>query len=187
VTASENTPESATSATSDTAGSSRLQLLSNGRYHVMVTDEGGGYSGWKGLALTRWREDATGDSCGAFCYISDVDGGHVWSTTRQPTLPRARVFSASFSPGLAMFRVRAHDIEVQTEVVVSAVDDVELRRVRVTDHSVTRRTLALTSYAELVLGTAAADAAHPAFETLFVETEVLRELQAIVCTRRARS
>jgi cellobiose phosphorylase len=153
----------------------------------MLTELGGGYSCWKGLALTRWREDATCDVYGAFCYIRDVDGGHVWSTTRQPTLPRAGVFSASFTPGLATFRVHNHDIDVQTEVAVSAVDDVELRRVRVTNHSAIRKTLVLTSYAELVLASAAADQAHPAFEKLFVETEVLREMQAIVCTRRARA
>ena len=162
-----------------------LQLLSNGRYHAMVTGQGGGFSRWKGLALTRWREDATCDAYGAFCYISDADSGHVWSTTRQPTLLRAGVFSASFAPGLATFHSRAHGVEVQTEIAVSAVDDVELRRVRVTNHSSAR--LALTSYAEVVLAPAAADAAHPAFEKLFVETEILRDLQAIVCTRRARA
>ena len=169
------------------AGSPCLQLLSNDRYHVMVTDQGGGFSRWKGLALTRWREDATSDAYGTFCYISDADSGHVWSTTRQPTLLRAGVFSASFAPGLATFHSRAHGVEVQTEVAVSAVDDVELRRVRVTNHSSARLALALTSYAELVLAPAAADAAHPAFEKLFVETEILRDLQAIVCTRRARA
>ena len=35
-----------------------VQLLSNGRYHVMVTNAGGGYSRWNDLAVTRWREDA---------------------------------------------------------------------------------------------------------------------------------
>ena len=37
-----------------------------------------------------------------------------------------------------------------------------------------RRTLELTSYAEVVLAPPAADAAHPAFSNLFVQTELLR-------------
>ena len=46
-----------------------LQLLSNGRYHVMITNTGGGYSRWNDLAVTRWREDGTCDNWGTFCYI----------------------------------------------------------------------------------------------------------------------
>ena len=163
-----------------------LQLLSNGRYHLMVTDAGGGYARWNGLALTRWRQETGDDAYGAFSYIRDTDSGRVWSATRRPTVERTGVFSASFAPGVATFRVHNHDIEAQTEVAVSAEDDVELRRVRLTNHSSVRRTLALTTYTEIVLGAAAADVAHPAFEKLFVETEVLPDFQAIVCTRRAR-
>ena len=54
-----------------------VQLLSNGRYHVMVTNAGGGYSRWKDLAVTRWREDTTCDNWGTFCYIRDVASGDV--------------------------------------------------------------------------------------------------------------
>jgi cyclic beta-1,2-glucan synthetase len=56
-----------------------VQLLSNGRYHVMLTNAGGGYSRWKDLAVTRWREDGTCDNWGTFCYIRDVASGNFWS------------------------------------------------------------------------------------------------------------
>ena len=36
-------------------------LLSNGRYAVMLTAAGSGYSRWGDIAITRWREDATRD------------------------------------------------------------------------------------------------------------------------------
>src|SRR6478752_1188105 len=88
-----------------------VQLLSNGRYHVMVTSAGGGYSRWKNLAVTRWREDATCDNWGAFCYVRDVANGDVWSTTYQPTLQPADSSAALFSMGRAAFRRRDHDIE----------------------------------------------------------------------------
>lgn len=81
-----------------------VQLLSNGRYHVMVTNAGGGYSCWRDLALTRWREDTTCDNWGAFCYIRDLASGNVWSTAYQPTLKRAGTCKAVFSEGRATFR-----------------------------------------------------------------------------------
>ena len=164
-----------------------VQLLSNGRYHVMVTNAGGGYSRWKDLAVTRWREDSTCDNWGAFCYIRDVASKEFWSTSHQPTLKRADTYEAIFSEARAEFRRRDRDFETHTEIVVSPEDDIELRRVSITNRSRSRRTIDVTSYAEVVLASSAADALHPAFSNLFVQTEIVPDRQAILCTRRPRS
>ncbi|MBE0619115.1 MAG: cyclic beta 1-2 glucan synthetase, partial [Burkholderiales bacterium] len=164
-----------------------VQLLSNGRYHVMVTNAGGGYSRWKDLAVTRWREDTTRDNWGTFCYIRDAASGAFWSNTHQPTLKQAQTYEAIFSEGRAEFRRSDLDYDTHTEIVVSPEDDIELRRVRITNRARTRRTIELTSYAEVVLAAPVADALHPAFSNLFVQTEIMHERQAIVCTRRPRS
>ena len=164
-----------------------VQLLSNGRYHVMVTNAGGGYSRWKDLAVTRWREDTTCDNWGTFCYIREVASGVFWSNTHQPTLKRAETYEAIFSEGRAEFRRRDLDYDTHTEIVVSPEDDIELRRVRITNRARVRRTIDVTSYAEVVLASPAEDALHPAFGNLFVQTEIIRERQAVLCTRRPRS
>ena len=164
-----------------------VQLLSNGRYHVMVSQTGGGYSRWKDFAVTRWREDGTRDNWGTFCYLRDIASGEFWSTAHQPTLRKADSYEAIFSEGRAEFRRRDKDYELHTEIVVSPEDDIELRRLHITNRWRTRRTIEVTSYAEVVLASAAADALHPAFSNLFVQTEIIRERQAIVCHRRARS
>ncbi len=164
-----------------------VQLLSNGRYHVMVTNAGGGYSRWKDLAVTRWREDPTCDNWGTFCYIRDVTSGVFWSNTHQPTLKRAQTYEAIFTEGRAEFRRRDLDYVTHTEIVVSPEDDIELRRLHITNRGRVRRVVEVTSYTEVVLAAPAADALHPAFSNLFVQTEILRERQAVLCTRRPRS
>ena len=178
-----------------------VQILSNGRYHVMLSNAGGGYSRWKDLAVTRWHEDGTCDNRGAFCYLRDLGTGDVWSTTYQPTLSRPDVYEVIFSEGRAEFRRhdvlggdsatedggRAGGIETYTEIAVSPEDDIELRRVRLTNRSTRTRHIELTSYAEVVIAPPAADASHPAFSNLFVQTEIVRARQAILCTRRPRS
>jgi cyclic beta-1,2-glucan synthetase len=164
-----------------------VQLLSNGRYHVMVTNAGGGYSRWKDVAVTRWREDSTCDNWGTFCYVRDVTGGEYWSTAYQPTRKQRKTYEAIFSEGRAEFRSGGHVFDMHTEIAVSPEDDIELRRVTITNHSRTRRAIDVTSYAEVVLTSAAADALHPAFSNLFVQTEIVPERQAILCTRRPRS
>lgn len=164
-----------------------VQLLSNGRYHVMVTNTGGGYSRWRDLALTRWREDTTRDHWGSFCYIRDLATGEFWSTTYQPTLKESDHYEAIFSQGRAEFKRRDHNIDSQTEIVVSPEDDIEIRRTRLTNLSNTKQKLEITSYGEVVIAIPVADAAHPAFSNLFVQTEILDHQHAILCTRRPRS
>jgi cellobiose phosphorylase len=164
-----------------------VQLLSNGRYHVMITSAGGSYSRWKDLSVTRWREDATADNWGNFCYVRDVDSGAFWSTTFQPTLVEPKKYEVIFSEGRAEFRRNDRGLDLYTEIVVSPEDDIEMRRTRITNKSNVRRTIEFTSYAEVVMAPAAADAAHPAFSKLFVQTEILRNENAILCTRRPRT
>ncbi len=164
-----------------------VHLLSNGRYHVVVTSAGGGYSRWHDTAVTRWREDATRDSWGTFCYLRDAESGALWSTAWQPTLKPAKGYEAIFTQARAEFRRRDGGIESHTEISVSPEDDVELRRVTLTNRSESVRTIEVSSYAEVVLAPPAQDLAHPAFSNLFVQTELVRDRQAIVCTRRPRS
>ena len=164
-----------------------VQLLSNGRYHVMVSHAGGGYSRWKDLAVTRWHEDATRDAWGSFCYLRDVVSGDLWSTAHQPTQRPGENYEAIFSEGRAEFRRRDIGIDTHTEIVVSPEDDIELRRLRITNNSRARRTIEVTSYAEVVLAAPIADALHPAFSKLFVQTEILERPAAVLCTRRPRS
>ena len=164
-----------------------VQLLSNGRYNVMITNAGGGYSRWKDLAVTRWREDATTDQWGNFCWLRDLSGGQTWSSAHQPARKRAASYEAVFTEQRVEFRRHDPDFDTHTEIVVSPEDDIELRRVHVTNRSRVRRTIEATSYAEVVLAPQLADALHPAFSNLFVQTEIVASRQAILCTRRPRS
>ncbi|HEX8873472.1 MAG TPA: glycosyl hydrolase family 65 protein, partial [Nitrosospira sp.] len=151
------------------------------------TNSGGGSSRWKDLAITRWREDGTCDYWGSFCYLRDTVSGEFWSNTYQPTLKEAKRYSVVFSEGKVEFRRRDLDFDTHTEITVSPEDDIELRRVRVTNRAWTRRTIEVTSYAEVVLASPAADAQAPAFGNLFVQTEILSDRCAILCSRRPRS
>ena len=164
-----------------------VHLLSNGRYHVMATHAGGSTSRWRDLAVTRWREDATCDGWGTFIYLRDRDSGSYWSAAHQPTLCRADHYEAIFVQARAEYRRRDQAIEAHTEISVSPEDDVEIRRVTLTNQSSRTRHIEVTSYAEVVLAPLNADLAHRSFSNLFVQTEILPERQAILCTRRPRT
>src|SRR5205807_10622016 len=124
---------------------------------------------------------------GSFCYLRDAENGALWSTAFQPTLKAARGYEAIFTQARAEFRRRDNGIETHTEISVSPEDDIELRRVTLTNRSEFARTIEVTSYSEIVLAPRAQDLAHPAFSNLFVQTQLVRDRRAILCTRRPRS
>src|SRR6185295_17664931 len=135
-----------------------VHLLSNGNYHVAITNSGAGYSRWRDLAVTRWHEDPTRDPWGSFCYVRDVPTGAFWSLAHQPTLVLAQGYEAIFSQGRAEFRRRDGDLQTHVEISISPEDDIELRRVSITNRGRSAHTLELTSFAEVVLAPRAADA-----------------------------
>ncbi len=56
---------------------------------------------------------------------------------------------------------------------VSPEDDIELRRVKLTNRTRTNRIIDITSYAEVVMAPNESDLTHPAFSNLFVQTEII--------------
>ncbi len=164
----------------------KTQLLSNGRYGLMITNTGGGRSRWEDIDVTRWRADRTLDDQGSFCYIREADGDRLWSNTYQPVRGEPGSYAANFMLDRAVFRRVDHGIETGTEVIVSPEDDAEIRRITLINRSASERVLELTSYFELALAPHAADRQHPAFSKLFVETEALPEQRALLARRRPR-
>ena len=162
-------------------------LLSNGRYTVMLTQAGSGYSTCDGLDVTRWREDATSDCWGQYFYIRDLDGGRAWSAGRQPIGGDADEYVAMLGLDGAVFQRRDGDIETRYEIAVAADADAEVRRITMTNHGVVPRTLDVTSYAEVSLNGRRADQAHPAFAKLFLETEYLPAPSTLLCRMRPRA
>lgn len=169
----------------DTPGP-RTHLLSNGRYSVMLTNSGAGYSRCDGLDVTRWRADRTADAWGQFVYLRDHSDGSIWSAGHQPMRKRPDSYEAIYSIDKAEFRRFDGDLETVMEVTVAPDKNVEVRRVTVRNHGARMRRIDMTSYAEVALAAHGADVAHPAFGKLFLETEFVPASHALLCRRRPR-
>ena len=163
------------------------QLLSNGSYAVMMTAAGSGYSRWGDVAITRWREDATRDDSGSYIFLRDTRSGAVWSAGFQPTGAEPDEYAVDFNEDRVEITRRDGTLTTTLEVLVSAEDDAEVRRVSISNAGGRARDIEITSYTELALGPQGADVAHPAFAKLFVETEYLADFGAILATRRKRT
>jgi cyclic beta-1,2-glucan synthetase len=165
----------------------RTQLLSNGRYVAMLTAAGSGYSRWHDVAITRWREDVTCDAWGAYFFLRDIRSGETWSAGYQPSGAEPDSYEVTFSEDRAEIIRTDGSLTTTLEVAVSSEDDGEVRRVSIANRGTRAREIEITSYAEIALARQGDDVAHPAFSKLFVETEYVPGLGAILATRRRRS
>ena len=165
----------------------RSHLLSNGRYAVMITAAGSGFSRWRNLAVSRWREDVTCDPWGSYVYLRDVENGSVWSAGFQPSGARPDNYEVAFSEDRVEIARRDGTLATTLDVVVSPEDDGDVKRVSISNLGARTREIEVTSYSEVVLAPSSDDAAHPAFSKLFVQTEFVPELGALLATRRRRA
>lgn len=164
-----------------------VNLLSNGRYQVMLNTGGAGYSRWNGLAVNRWRQDPTSDWNGLFVYLRDKESGKYWSAGYQPALVPAKEYEAKFTQAYVEYRLHYDGLDATTTICISPEDDVELRCVKLTNHTHKTREIELTTFSEVVIAPLAADESHPVFSNLFVQTLFQPKTNGLFCTRRPRS
>ena len=162
-----------------------MHLLTNGSYNVVLSDKGSGYGRCNSIAVYRWINDYM-QSSGAFIYLRNINSNDYWSTTYSPINTEPEVYKVIYTPHKAEYIRREGNIETNTEVIISAEDNTEIRRVQIHNHSSSKRVIELTSYMEVVLSEPGADSAHPAFSKLFVKTEYIAEYNGLLAMRRKR-
>jgi cyclic beta-1,2-glucan glucanotransferase len=165
----------------------KSRLLSNGSLNLMLTNTGGGYTQWNGLELTRWRSDRTADLWGSYLYLYEEEKDRIWSAAYHPVGRESDDYEVEFSLDRVTFTRTDFSIRSVTDVIVSPEDDVEIRRLSLTNQSDTQRKLNLTSYFELSMAEHNADRQHPAFNKLFIQTEALPDSHMLLAYRRSRT
>ena len=165
----------------------QVHALSNGKYSLLISAAGSGFSRSGEMELTRWRDDPTLDDRGSWIYVEDRLNGQLWSVTHQPTMAPPDRSEVNFYPHRVEFERQDGDIVLRTVVSIAPEDEVEIRRVSLTNHGRHSRILALTSYAEIILNEQSADLRHPAYNKLFIESEFLEKEEILLFRRRPRS
>ena len=165
----------------------RTQVLSNGRYTLMLSSSGGGFSKMEDRLVSRWREDSTLDNYGQFIFVRNQEQNKLWSTAPRARDPKPLKFESHFAEDKIELIREDLDTIMTTEVIVSSEDNVEMRRVTLTNKTNTDMVLDVTSFMEIALARLQDDVAHPAFSNLFIQTEYLQEHDALLAMRRPRS
>ena len=162
-------------------------LMSNNRYSVSLRANGAGWSRFQGADLSRWREDALRDAYGTFFYLRRFKAGAaipLVSLTQHPAPDPQAQYHATFHNDRLCLHAQWPDLRSCCTVWVSPEDDIELRRIELTNLSDQPLTLDLLSMWEVSLLDARADESHPAFANLFVHAEWDSAVQALYFVRK---
>ncbi len=163
------------------------RILGSGSYTVLISSAGTGFSAAAGLALTDWRGDRIEDRQGFLVHLRDREQHAVWSLAPRTVPAAPGSHGARWRPGVfEITRIEA-GIVAQLQVCVIPGESAELRSLHVRNLSGRRRRLDLTTCAEVVLNDAVAHAAHPVFSKLFLQTESVPAVPAILVRRRPRA
>jgi cyclic beta-1,2-glucan synthetase len=162
-----------------------VNVLSNGQMTSVNTNDGTGMLKWKGLEVTRWREDPVVDTSGPIIYLHDTASEETWSMTRFPCQV-VRDTITVFRLDKTIYEGTYNDLSSKLELAVSSDVDAEVRRLKIVNNSSEERMLEVTSFLELALAGQSEDSAHPAFSKLFIETSHDEPTQCLLAKRRAR-
>jgi cyclic beta-1,2-glucan synthetase len=162
-----------------------VNYMSNGRYSLMITSDGDGFSKFEDRMLYRWRPDIYANT-GNYIYVRDVASGRYWSTTYHPSKVEPDDYQVIFGPYKAEFKRRDGDITSYMTVSLDSVQPFEIRKITFTNHGKEEKQLEVTSYLEVADDTWLAELSHPAFNKLFLESEYLEEEQIFLAKRRRR-
>jgi cyclic beta-1,2-glucan synthetase len=161
-------------------------VLSNGTFSTVLTNTGSGYSSYKGLAVSRWREDPVLDPWGSYVYIRDIKKDKVWSPSYQPCQVEPDEQRVQFGLEKATFLRVDGDVKTSMEICVSSDWNAEIRRISLTNTSHEPKVLEVTTFTELALANPIADVAHTAFSKLFIRTAFDPASGCLVAGRRPR-
>jgi len=158
--------------------------LSNNKYSLMITSDGDGFSKYKNMMLYRWRPDLYANT-GNYIYIKDINDGKLWSATYNPTRTEPDEYLSIFSPCQAEFKRTDGDISSHTAISLSPNNNLEIRKVTLTNNGKNSKQIEITSYLEVVGDNFLAELSHPAFNKLFIESEFLQEQSIFLSKRRS--
>ncbi len=147
-------------------------VISNGRYGLVISQNGGGFSWYDDAqhnVLTRWEMDLVRDCYGKFLYVMDRDDGAVWSVAPTPCSVRHDAYECLHEPGVTTFTTKSHGIAATWALTVAPDDAVEVWAVELANTDSRPRRLRVSSYFEWTCGVA--PDAKREFHRLFFTTK----------------
>ncbi|UYP46784.1 hypothetical protein NEF87_003069 [Candidatus Lokiarchaeum ossiferum] len=141
-----------------------INYLGTDSYFSLISNTGGGYSFYKDARyrrLTRYRYNNTPfDSNGKYIYIRENKTGKFWSTTWQPTRHTMEMYQCQHGLGYTTIQSQAEKIHSNVTYFVPLNENLEIWKIKITNHHTHTVDLSLFSFVEFCLWDAQGDATN---------------------------
>lgn len=131
-----------------------VNVIASPQMGTLVSESGAAFS-WRMNArenqLSPWSNDALSDPSSELVYLQDRQSGAWWTPTAQPRRVPDAVYECAHGAGYSRFTTQVDGIDSELMHFVSWDKPAKFMRLRLTNHSVRRRTLAVTGFVNLVL------------------------------------
>lgn len=145
--------------------SKNVNILNNEKYFLFINDFGEGYSQVDNVYISKYKKEV---AISNIIYIKNMRSGEFWSSTYLPTKKVPNKYEVRFAPYQAQFLRKDNGIETSTKIMVSAEDNVEVRKLRIkntTNESLEMKTML---YLDVLLSSKDSYIAHPAYNGMFL-------------------
>lgn len=160
-------------------------VISNGRYGMMIAQTGGGYSWYDNAQInriTRWEQDLIRDEYGKFIFLRDDEKGNFGSLTWKPTMTSFSSYECHHGVGYTTFNIEWQGIRAKATYFVPQGKSCEVWIVKLENPGKKQRKISLFTYFEWLLGRW--PDSHREFHKLFIETQYDEKLQALLAQKR---
>ena len=162
-----------------------INVLSNGRYGLTISQGGGGFS-WLDHSefnrITRWHQDLVKDDWGKYIYVRDNQTGEFWSPTWLPVKTDLDEYQCRHGFGYTVFQSRVGTIQMTLTLFIPMNEQMEVWDVEIENLGSESRSLSLFNYFEWTLGSS--NDHHREFHKNFIETKFDSEANTIWASKR---
>ena len=162
-----------------------VNVISNGRYALVVSQVGGGFS-WLDHSefnrLNRWHQDLIQDNWGKYFYIKNNGTNQVWSPTWMPSKTSLDYYRVNYGFGYSQFTSEFNKIRIVLTVFIPLNEQIEIWNFKIFNQNSTQINLSIYSYFEWCLGSSADH--HREFHKTFLETDFDPEINCMTAKKR---
>ncbi len=162
-----------------------VNVVSNGKYGLVISQTGGGFS-WDTHSefnrLNRWHQDMILDNWGKYFYIKNNNTNEIWSPTWMPVKTELDSYECRYGFGYSRFITEYKNIKVTLTIFVPINESLEIWNFQVENSTGKEISLSIFSYFEWCLGSSSDH--HREFHKTFIETDFDSELNAMTATKR---
>ena len=160
-------------------------VISNEEYSIVMDLNGKGYSKYKNYLVNRFKPTSD-ETQGIFFYLKNIKNKRIWTANNMNDLAKPDKYEMIFTEDSDKIKRIDGSLESVCKTTIGSETPTEIRSLELTNYSMEKQIIEITTVIEPVLSSLEQFSSHPAFQNLFLQYEYLEEENIFVIKRKDR-